>query len=253
MSEASVLDFNKRTHKEQFGSDAINDIVDGGLLLKRDKQEKRQYLGASAIGGECERSIQFEFAGAPREKDFPPITLRKFDLGHMGEEIARAWFQDAGFDLTQRNQRTGQLYRFEQLDGRFRGHPDGVFIGGPAVMKYPALWECKSVGAKTARQIHKDGLKKARPSYYAQVAIYQAYLGLADNPAIFTINNLDSGEQLHLTIEFDAEEAQRMSDRAVRIIKATDSHDLLPRPFNDPAHFVCRMCAFAERCWRLPS
>lgn len=250
MSE--VLDFNRRTHREQQDCDEINAVVDAGLTAKRAKQERRQYLGASAIGGECERAIQFEYAGAPREKEPGPVTLRKFDLGHMGEEIARAWFIDAGFDLTQRNQRTGQLFAFSQLDGRFRGHPDGVFVGGPAVLKYPALWECKSVGAKTARQIEKDGLRKARPAYYAQVAIYQAYLGLADNPAVFTVNNLDSGEQLHLTVPFDAEEAQRMSDRAVRIVQATDAHDLLPRPFNDKSHFVCRMCAFAERCWRLP-
>jgi hypothetical protein len=252
MSEA-ILDFNKRTHKEQYGSDAINAVVDAGLTAKRAKQERRQYLGASAIGGECERSIQFEYAGRVREKEPGPVTLRKFDLGHMGEEIARAWFTDAGFLLTQRNQRTKQLYGFSQLDGRFRGHPDGVFIGGPAVMAYPALWECKSVGAKTAREIERHGLRKARPAYYAQVAIYQAYLDLTDNPAIFTVNNLDSGEQLHLSIEFDGEEAQRMSDRAVRIIKATDAHELLPRPFTDQTHFVCRMCAFAERCWSLPS
>lgn len=248
---AAVLDFNKRTHKEQHASDAINEAVDAGLNAKRAKQERRQYLGASAIGHECERSIQFEYAGAPREKDFSPTTLRKFDLGHMGEEISRAWFTDAGFHLTQRNQRTGALYAFSQLDGRFRGHPDGVFIGGPAVMSYPALWECKSVGGKTAREIERHGLKKSRPGYYAQVAIYQAYLGLADNPAIFTVNNLDTGEQLHLTIEFDGEEAQRMSDRAVRIVKATEAHELLPRPFSDETHFVCRMCAFAKRCWEL--
>jgi hypothetical protein len=251
MSEA--LDFNKRQHREQQGSDAINDVIGAGLSRKREKQERRQYIGASSIGGSCERAIQFEYAGAPREKEPGPETLRKFDLGHMGEEIARAWFNDAGFDLVQRNPRTRALYRFEQLNGRFAGHPDGVFIGGPAVFAYPALWECKSVGAKTYREVEKQGLKKARPGYYAQVAIYQAYLHLADNPAIFTVNNLDSGEQLHLLIPFDAEEAQRMTDRAVRIVKATEAEELLPRPFKEKSHFECKWCAFAERCWGLAS
>ena len=253
MSEA--LDFNRHQHREQRATDAVNEHINGALYRKRDLQERRQYLGASAIGASCERSLQFDYAGAPRETEFKPDTLRKFDFGHMGEELARAWFFDAGFDLVQRNPRTGALYRFEQLGGRFAGHPDGVFLDGPAIdgVGYPCLWEAKSVGAKTYREIEKLGLKKARPGYYAQVAIYQAYLGLADHPAIFTVTNLDSGEQLHLLIPFDADEAQRMSDRAVRIVKATDAGELLPRPFKDPAHFECRFCAFSQRCWGLPS
>lgn len=254
-----VLDFNSHKIKEAAASDAINEVINAGLTTKRDKQERRAYLGASAVGGSCERAMQFEFAGAARENDFSPKTLRKFDLGHMGEEMARAWFQDAGFDLVQKNQRTGQIFGFSQMEGRFKGHPDGVFIGGPDLaaqgVGYPCLWEHKFVGSKSYNEIVKHGLKKAKPTYYAQVAIYQAYLGLTDHPAIFTVttggdSKTDMGQQTHILIPFDAEEAQRMSDRAVRIIKATDAGELLPRPFA-PDHFECRWCAFAERCGRV--
>lgn len=249
------LDFNKHQHREARASDEINRHVEGALSRKRTLQERRPYVGASGVGHACERSIQFDYAGAPRETEFKPETLRKFDLGHMGEELARAWFHDAGFSLTQRNQRTGELFAFSQLDGRFKGHPDGVFIDGPPIPGggYPCLWETKSVGAKTYREIEKQGLKKARPGYYAQVAIYQAYLDLAEHPAIFTVTNLDSGEQLHLLIPFDAEEAQRMTDRAVRIVQATEAQELLPRPFKDKSYFECKFCAFATRCWGLAS
>lgn len=239
--------------KEARASDALNDAVNVALERKRDTQPRRNYLGASAIAGACERAIQFEFAGASREKPFPAATLRKFDLGHMSEELARQWFGDAGFKLTQRNPRTDELYAFSQLGGRFKGHVDGVFVSGPDTIGYPALWEHKGVGVKTFRDIEKNGLKKARPTYYGQVAIYQAYLSLTDHPAIFTVTNLDSGDQLHLTIAFDAEEAQRLTDRAVRIVHSTDKGDLLPRPFAAADHFECRMCAFAARCWGLPS
>lgn len=251
----AAIDLNKHVMKEALASDAINAVIDAGLTRKRDKQERRQYLGASAIGVSCERRAQLEFVGVPREHDFEPKTLRKFDLGHCGEELARAWFQDAGFDLTQTNRRTGQLFGFQQLDGRFRGHVDGVFIGGPEIPGggYPCLWEHKAVGAKTYREIAKHGLKKSRPGYYAQVAIYAAYLNLTDHPTVFTLTNTDSGEQLHLLIPFDAEEAQRMSDRAVRIIQAADAGDILPRPFPDADYFECKLCPFAGRCWSLPT
>lgn len=248
-----TIDFNHKTMKEAQASDAINLAVEGALYKKQ--SGPRDYVGASAVGADCERALQFEYAGAPREKAFGPNTLRKFDLGHMSEEISRAWLSDGGFHISQRSQKTGQLFRFSQLDGKFAGTPDGVIIAGPEIdgVGYPALWEHKGVGNKTFKEIVTKGLKKARPKYYAQVAIYQAYLDLTDNPAIFTVTNLDTAEQLHLTIPFDADEAQRMTDRAVRVINATEAGDLLPRPFADQTHFICRMCSFSERCWSLTS
>lgn len=252
MSEA-VLDFNKHRHREQHASDAINAEIDRGLLAKRAKQERRAYVGASAIGHECERAIQFEYAGAPKESDFTPDTLRRFDSGHMGEELARAWFIDAGFQLVQRNQRTGQRFRWTQLDDQASGEPDGVLIGGPPVIAYPALWEHKYVGSKTFREIAKNGLKKARPGYYAQTQINMAYLDLSENPAVFTVTCGDDGQQTHLLIPFDPEEAQKTSDKFVRVVKATQVGELLPRPFKDRTFFICKGCFFAERCWGLPA
>jgi hypothetical protein len=247
-----MLDLNPTKVKRQAFSERVNDLLSAELQRKRDAQPKREYLGASALGGDCERSLQFEFAGAPREREFKPETLRKFDFGHFGEEWARQEFRSAGFDLRQRDRR-GELYSFTQMGGRLKGHPDGVFVAGPedAGLAYPCLWECKSVGAKTYREIERDGLRKARFTYFAQVHIYMAYLELTENPALFTVTNLDTGEQMHLSIPFDAEVAQTMTDRAVRIIKATDAGELLPRPFASPDHFKCRtMCDFPARCWR---
>lgn len=250
---AETLDFNKTVLKEQAASEGINAVINAQIRKQNDDQERRTYLGASVIGKECTRALQFELAGAPKEKGFGDLTLRKFQLGHVGEEIAREWFWRAGFDLVQKNQRTGQPFRFMQLNERFAGTPDGVFIKGPAIegVGYPCLWEAKSVGNKTFNEIKKHGLKKSRPTYYAQVAIYQAYLNLTDHPCIFTVTNLDSGDQLHLLIPFDAEEAQRMTDRAVQIVSATDAGELLPRPFPDAEYYVCKFCDFAKRCWGL--
>lgn len=248
---SAVLDFNPRVLREAHASDAINGVIYEALQKKQKAQDRRQYLGASAIGGSCERRLQFDYAGTPKESGFADLTLIKFDLGHMNEELSRCHFQDAGFKLVTSNQRTGQPFRFTQMDGRFAGTPDGVFIDGPDVLQYPCLWETKSVGSKTYKAIEKDGLRKARPTYYAQVAVYQAYLCLTDNPAVFTVFNLDTGERLHLLIPFDAEEAQRMTDRAVRIIQATEAGDLLPRPFAKSDHFECRWCPFAKRCWSM--
>ena len=54
-------------------------------------------------------------------------------------------------------------------------------------------------------------------------------------------------------LQTNAALAQRMTDRAVKVISATEAGELLPRGFNDPTHFECRMCAWQDRCWRTPS
>jgi len=48
----------------------------------------------------------------------------------------------------------------------------------------------------------------------------------------------------------DAALAQRMSDRALKVISATEAGELLVRAYQDPTHFECRMCAWQDRCWR---
>jgi hypothetical protein len=113
------------------------------------------------------------------------------------------------------------------------------------------------MNARNWRACVKDGVAISKPVYAAQIALYQAYIdasvpGLAANPAIFTAINKDTAELHHELVPFDADLAQRMSDRAVRVLSATDAGELLPRLARDRDHFECRMCAYANRCWSLP-
>jgi len=58
--------------------------------------------------------------------------------------------------------------------------------------------------------------------------------------------------RLHLLVPFDAERAQAWSDRAVAVIRATQAGKLLPRAYDDPNDWRCRMCSHRERCWGQP-
>ena len=107
---------------------------------------------------------------------------------------------------------------------------------------------------KSWRDTVKNGVAKSKPVYAAQMAIYQAYMetsipGISQNPALFTAINKDSQELWFELVPFDGGLAQRMSDRAVRIITATDSGEVLPRFSTTPTHFECRFCSWNERCW----
>ena len=73
--------------------------------------------------------------------------------------------------------------------------------------------------------------------------------GLHEHPAIFTAVNADSMEIYAELVPFDAALAQKMSDRAVRVIQATEAGELLPRAFAEASHFECKFCSYAQRCW----
>ena len=245
-----MMDFN--ASKSLSGQ--LTALIDAGLQQSRAAQPRRTYLGASRLGVACERALQYEFADAPvdpgRETD--GRLLRVFERGHVIEDCMVTWLRAAGFELRTRTD-AGEPFGFSALDGRLQGHVDGVIVAGPDLghdSGYPALWENKCLGAKSWRELERHRLAVAKPIYAAQVALYQAYLELHAHPALFTAVNADTMEIHAELVPFDAALAQRMSDRAVKVITATEAGELLPRSFSDPTHVECRMCPWQDRCWR---
>ncbi len=255
-----MLDFN---HQAGGIAPAINHRIDAALESEDRAREPRNYLGASRLGVSCERALQFEYAHAPKDegREFDGKLLRIFAAGHLFEDMAIRWLRMAGFELftTRGNRPNGGQFGFEAAGGRIQGHVDGIIVGGPddVNMRYPCLWECKSLNNKSWKDTAKRGVALSKPVYAAQIAIYQAYMepqvaGIATNPALFTAINKDTAELHHELVPFDAPLAQKMSDRAVRILQATEAHELLPRISRESTHFECRFCSWQDRCWRLP-
>ena len=253
-----MLDYNRRPTC----ADRINAVIDKAIEAARATTPSRTYLGGSRLGAPCERALQFEFAGAPKDDDqeFSGQTLRIFEIGHALEDLAVRWLRAAGFDLYTRkgNRPDGEQFGFSVAGGRIRGHVDGIIAAGPEGfgLAVPALWECKTMNAKNWRACVKDGVTKSKPVYAAQIALYQAYMegtvpGISAAPALFTAINKDTAELHHELVPFDADLAQRMSDRGVRILQAADAGELLPRIATTADFFECRFCPWAARCWSL--
>jgi hypothetical protein len=224
----------------------INDLLDAKLLEQHKSQEKRDYLGASMLGNECVRKIQLQYI--KHEVDFSAQNLRTFAIGHCLEDLIAEWIKLAGFDLRTRNENREQ-FGFSIADGRIAGHVDGIIKNGPNFCKYPCLWECKTMSNKSWNDTAKRGVLVSKPLYFAQVQLYMAYLNLDENPCLFTALNKDSSELYHELIPFDAETAQRYSDRAVQIIKATENNELLPCISSDSSFYRCKICGFRNECW----
>ena len=236
-----MLDFNRTNVSTSPLSVAINELIE---LTEWPEVNTRQYLGASTIGSECLRRVQFDWMV---DAVFPVRTRDIFARGHLFEDITRQRLIQAGFRFA-----PTETLGFKAAGGLFRGHADGIITNGPNLpgVGYPCLWEHKALGAKSWRAIERDGLERVRPEYAAQIWIYQAYLDITEHPALFTALNADTCERFHLLLPFNAERAQAWSDRAVTIIQATQAGELLPRVTDDPEDWRCKMCGHHERCWR---
>ncbi|CAK0772909.1 Isoleucyl-tRNA synthetase [Gammaproteobacteria bacterium] len=241
-----VLDFNSSSAFP----DRLALLIDADNL-RREASRSRPYLGASQLGASCERAIQFGYTQTPVDpgRETSGKTLRIFERGHLIEAKMATWLRRAGFKLRTHNRKREQI-GFTTLDGQFQGHVDGILTKGPDLLEYPCLWENKCLGAKYWREIASKGLAVARPEYAAQIALYQAYLELHQHPALFTAVNADTMDIYAERVPFDAALAQRMSDRAVKIVTASRAKEQLPRPFADSSYFECRMCQWQDRCWK---
>lgn len=251
-----MLDFNHRPPTAEH----ITQLIDHALQAERNKAPKRNYLGASILGGDCARAMQFQVTHTQVDpgREIPGRSLRIFEIGHVLEDLAVNWLRLAGFKLltTDANQ---QQFGFSVCDGRLQGHVDGVFVGGPAVLglRYPMLFECKSMADKYWTKTVEHGVAAVYPQYAAQMALYQAYLadrfhGIARNPAFFlAINKNDARLHIEL-VPFDGALAQATSDRGVRVLCATDAQELLPRVSTTPTHPACKRCPWQDRCWDFP-
>lgn len=230
-------------------SDRVNALIDAALVARNRRQQPRDYLGGSRIGEPCARKLVYEVTHTPKDegKDFDGAILRIFDAGHRFETLSIRWLRGAGFDLRTERADGGQ-FGFEAAGGKLRGHIDGVIVAGPDVgLRWPVLWEHKALNAKSWNELVKCGLRASKPVYFAQVQLYMGYLEL--ETALVTALNKDTQALHHEVVPFDPTQAQALSDKAVDILRAAEAGELPPRIAAARDFYLCRMCAYAERCW----
>ena len=222
---------------------AVNDAVERATAAAA--RLSRMYLGASIVGHECAREIQYSWMCTP---ELPARVRLIFNRGHAFEPLIRAQLVVAGFGFAPK-----EALEFVALDGFLQGHADGIITSGPNLsdvdFAYPAVWECKALNAKNWRAVARNGFTTTFPRYATQVALYQHFLD-KPNPALVSCVNADTCKVLHLALPYNAGRAFEAIDHAQRIIDATRVGDLLPRfAGSSQDNFHCRICQFHKRCW----
>ena len=244
-----AIDFSDADAHERHLADplnvAVNDAVERATAAA--PQLSRMYLGASILGHECSRQIQYEWMCTP---ELPARVQRIFNRGHAFEPLIKVELVLAGFTFAPK-----EALEFVALDGFLQGHADGIVTSGPALgdarFDFPAIWEAKALNSKNWRAVVRNGFTATFPRYATQVALYQHFLD-KPNPALVSCVNADTCEVLHLALPYDAGRAHGAIEHARRIIDATRAGELLPRFAGDPGNFQCRICQRHRRCWGKP-
>lgn len=226
----------------------VNWHLDQALAGQAASEPRRAYLGASMIGGDCERAVQYEFMGQPRDVERAPSSQLVFDRGHWAENYLAGLFIRAGFVLSVAGPDGGQ-HGFSILDGIFQGHADGLLLwlsgGHEPPIPLPALWECKCLGSKGAKALAKDRCQGAYPKYYRQVQVLMGEMGL--ERCLFTALCADTMELRHELIAYDAATHRAMVDRAQRILAAVSHAEIVPRGFL-AEDWQCKCCPWIKTC-----
>jgi len=206
------------------------------------EDHRRGHLGASLIGGECDRALwlSFRWASTPQ---FDGRMLRLFQTGHMAEARFVADLRRIGVTVHETDPETGRQISVSAAGGHFSGSLDGAAIGIPEAPKTWHALEFKTHNVKSFAKLKADGVRKAKPQHWAQM---QVYMHLSEmTRALYLAVCKDTDELYGERVEHDEAEALKLVAKGQRIVQAGRPPERISA---DPAWFLCRYCDHRATC-----
>jgi hypothetical protein len=211
--------------------------LDDSCAAGYDSEPPRRYLGMSAVGRDCLRRTWLAYNGhEPSGQTDKAKMHRVFRMGHIIEGFVKDLLRGAGFEIT------GEQTEFEDFDGRFRGHCDGIIKG---VTLKDHILEVKSASALNFENMKRHGITRTKPEYAGQIQLYMGYAGL--ERGLFAVMNKNTQEIYTERVHFDRAAFGFLRERAAMILESAEAPPASAGgcyfcEFNGPA------CQNAGRC-----
>ena len=214
------------------------------------KQPRRTYLGASEIGNPCARAVWYNFQQAPRKERRAELIWAAED-GHATElVIAKRLRMIKGIELWTHKE-DGSQWGYSILEGKQKGHCDGIIRGLLQAPKTVHVWENKAKNEKGFADFQKKKatfgekrvLREWSEQYFAQAQILMHYMEMTRH---YTTVALAGGRDIDsCRTEYDKEYALALIDKAQKIIEAKEP----PKKISEKSEFwLCRWCDFEGIC-----
>lgn len=202
----------------------------------------RMHLGASLIGRPCRRQLWYVFHWVKKAQHSGRV-LRLFQRGHKEEGVFVSELKAIGCKVMEKDPKTGQQWQYADVGGHMGGSMDGAGLG---LIEAPKTWhvlEFKTHGAKSFNDLKKNGVEKSKPEHFAQMQVYMHWSKMAR--AYYLSVNKDSDELYGERIHYDKEFAERMIERARKVV---ESPEPLERVKDDPSWYQCKWCDYHGIC-----
>lgn len=198
----------------------------------------RYHLGASEIGGPCDRKLWLNFRWAIKQ-NFNGRILRLFRRGKEEELPVIRDLRAAGCVI---DFESSQEY-FEIIP-HFGGSTDGLIKSGvPESPGKEHILEIKTHSKKSFDDLIKNSVQKSKPEHYAQMQVYMGGSGV--ERALYFAVCKDDDRIYDERVRFDSDEFDRLKKRAEYIINS----DRMVEPVSaDPSWYQCKMCHYHGFC-----
>lgn len=203
---------------------------------------RREHLGASQIGRECERQIWYGFRWAKTIRHDGRL-LRLFDSGNHAEPCFVADLRRIGVTVLEVDPSTGRQWVLRDEGGHFGGSMDGAGLGIPEALQTWHVLEFKTHGEKSFKELEAKGVMLSKPDHYAQMQVYMHLSGMTR--ALYLAVNKNTDDLYAERVRYDAPAALRLIEKARRIVSASAPP---PRMSNDRNFYLCKWCDFHDIC-----
>lgn len=271
------MNFMPRRVREALQGEPLSDRLSGLLDHAIAEKAKAEYaagrgsgagdvakhrIGSGYIGAECDRALANRYHHIPKDPDADTRSVvnkgelnRHAQMGHWFEERMADWLRLSGFVVATHNPETGKQYGYKAAwdpdaqQYRMAGEVDGIIHSVPAAfpdIPVPCIWESKKSTNKKFNKFSNEGVQKADGLYYGQLQTNMAYMGIG--ASLFTMMNCDNMKIYSEVVLFNPAHAQKLSDRAVRVIQSRGPEEFA-RIGKDATDFRCKFCDWRDGCW----
>lgn len=210
--------------------------------VSNDEPARLTRIGASGIGGECNREIWLDWRGA-YSSQFAGRMLRLFQTGHIQEERVLADLANAGLEVWAFDDE-GNQWTYTSGRGHFVAKLDGVVRGVPGAEKTPHTLEIKSSNQKGFDEVVKKGVKVAKPYHYAQM---QSGMHISKiSRALYVMINKNDESFYVERVEYDPQEAEKLERKINSLV---DINSPPPKIAENPDSYPCKFCDAKSVCW----
>lgn len=208
-------------------------------------EPRRDYIGASGIGGVCDRPQWYEYNKYPK-KSMDWKGCFATEDGHRTEDmIIKRLLMVDGITITNRQDE----YAYKTF---FKGHPEGI-ISGLKQSSVPHLLEVKTCNDKKYNNLkkciddygEKFAFQKWDQTYYAQGMVLCYGFNVTRH---YLVVALPGGRDvISCRTNADNNFAKVLLDKAERI---ANTKEVPSRISDNQDFFICKFCSWKDLCWQ---